>query len=68
VSRRHSDKEARRLIRSLERAGAVVEPRKHGFLIKLDGRPVANIPGTPSDARAMLNARADLRRAGLPDR
>ena len=38
--------------------------RRHGRLRSPDGQVTCTIPGTPSDCRALLNFRAQMRRAG----
>lgn len=54
------------LIARCRAAGAEVEATAGGhYKVKVDGKVVGGIPGTPSDRRWLANARADLRRAGV---
>lgn len=55
------------LFRAVRAAGWIVRPIAHGWLcmpVDASLRPV-RLGGTPSDVRAVRNARAALRRAGL---
>ena len=59
-------KEVRDLTKALEKQGFEVTPSKSGHLIvRLDGRRIATLAGTPSDHRTWLNDLAALRRAGF---
>lgn len=58
-----ADKSIDRLVRSELGNGARLAPgRKHGQLILANGRRIT-FPRTPSDRRAWLNLRGDIRRA-----
>lgn len=57
-------KEINRLINCLIRAGwRYYRGGKHGRLASPDGRAKLSVPGTPSDRRAFLNFRRDIRHA-----
>ncbi|AYD82070.1 HicA-like toxin [Mycobacterium phage Saguaro] len=66
---RAGNKETRRLLREITKAGGEVRPHssKQGhFKVYLDGKYIGGIPGSPSDRRAFANDIARLRRGGLP--
>jgi hypothetical protein len=54
------------LLEEVTRAGGEIEKRKRHWLVRYGGQPITTVPNTPSDYRSLLNARATLRRAGLP--
>jgi hypothetical protein len=57
-----SDKTVSALVRALVRSGwPYVNGKTHGKLVAPNGRRLA-VPGTPSDWRASLNFRRDIRR------
>jgi hypothetical protein len=59
-------KETRKLAREAVQAGATLGRKtRHGTLVLVDNRPVASLPAGNLDHRALKNARANLRRAGL---
>lgn len=58
-------KEVRAMIALAQQHGAAVRRAKHGYLIVTE-QGSANVPGTASDWRAMKNARANLRKIGVP--
>jgi predicted RNA binding protein YcfA (HicA-like mRNA interferase family) len=59
-------KDVRDLVKALEKQGFEVTPSRSGHLIvRLDGRRIATMAGTPSDHRSQLNLLAVLRRAGF---
>ncbi|GAA2753330.1 type II toxin-antitoxin system HicA family toxin [Kitasatospora cinereorecta] len=59
-------KEVRDMARALEKQGFEVTPSKNGHLIvRLDGRRIATLAGTPSDHRSWLNTITVLRKAGF---
>lgn len=63
-----SCKQARDLIKVIERLGAVVKPHcslTGHWKVYLDGRYIGGLAGTPSDRRAWANDIARLRRGGL---
>lgn len=62
-------KEFKQMLKPFLDAGFRVEPTRncHVRVLDVNGNPVAVVPSTPSDRRAVLNARAQLRRA-LNDR
>jgi hypothetical protein len=56
----------KKILKEVKRAGWSVTPGKRHLEIRNpEGRRVATCASTPSDRRAVLNFRADLRRAGL---
>lgn len=62
---RAGNKELRKLLRAIERAGgAVVFSRRH-WKVYLDGVLIVTISASCSDRRAHFSVLADLRRAGL---
>ena len=63
---RSGNKELRKLLRAIERAGGtVVFSRRHWKVYDNDGALLATISGSCSDRRVHHSIRADLRRAGL---
>lgn len=61
-----ADPEVRSLLREVTRRGATIQPTANGhYRVRLNGRTIATVPGTPSDHRWRRNARAQLRRGGL---
>jgi len=56
------DKEINRLVSVLVRDGWNFTRGRHGKLRKPDGSGFVTIPNTPSDHRALLNLRRDIRR------
>ena len=57
-----NDKTVSALVRTLVRSGwQYVDGKTHGKLVAPNGRMLA-VPGTPSDWRASLNFRRDIRR------
>ncbi len=59
-----NDKTVSALVRTLVRSGwQYVNGKTHGKLVAPNGRRLA-VPGTPSDWRASLNFRRDIRRIG----
>lgn len=55
------------LVRQLVRQGwHFSRGRKHGRLRAPDGRGALTVPGTPSDRRAWMNFRRDVRRIARP--
>lgn len=65
----HMNKELRELVKLLQAQGFDVKiTKKNHYFVTKDGKPVATIAGTPSDARSMRNARAALRRAGFTEK
>jgi predicted RNA binding protein YcfA (HicA-like mRNA interferase family) len=57
-----NDKTVSALVRTLVRSGwQYVNGKTHGKLVAPNGRRLA-VPGTPSDWRASLNFRRDIRR------
>lgn len=63
---RAGNKETRRFIKAIEKAGAHVEIGGTGhWKISVDGHLVTTIAASSSDWRARKNAIAQLRRAGL---
>jgi hypothetical protein len=59
-------KDSRDLAKALKEQGFEVTPSKNGHLIvRLGGRRIATLAGTPSDRRTWLNDLAALRRAGF---
>ena len=57
-----NDKTVSALVRTLVRSGwQYVNGKTHGKLVAPNGRRLA-VPGTPSDWRASLNFRSDIRR------
>lgn len=57
-----NDKTVSALVRTLVRSGwQYVDGKTHGKLVAPNGRRLA-VPGTPSDWRASLNFRRDIRR------
>ena len=57
-----NDKTVSALVRTLVRSGwQYVDGKTHGKLVAPNGRRLA-VPGTPSDWRASLNCRRDIRR------
>ncbi|MEV8098819.1 type II toxin-antitoxin system HicA family toxin [Kitasatospora sp. NPDC085879] len=66
LRRQQVKKEVRDLTKALEKQGFEVTPSKSGHLIvRLDGRRIATLAGTPSDHRSWLNTIAVLRKAGF---
>lgn len=59
--------EVRTLLRQLRRQGLDVGMGGSGhWIVRKDGRMVASLPATPGGGnRSLLNARANLRRAGI---
>lgn len=57
----------RPLVKELKLAGYVVLPggNHYGIHRVSDGKKVNQLPSTPSDHRAVLNKRCDLRKAGI---
>lgn len=54
------------LIKAAEDAGWTLERTKKGYRMKHpNGKDAVGFHGTPSDNRALKNARGDFRRAGL---
>ena len=61
-----SDPATRALLRELSSApGVEVERGSKHYVVRLNGRVVGTVTGTPSDHRAVKNARANLRRNGV---
>ena len=61
-----SSKEIDALVRQLVRQGWLfTRGKKHGRLRPPCGHPALTIPSTPSDCRAVLNFKRDLRRAAF---
>ncbi|AVR56773.1 hypothetical protein PBI_ELVA_32 [Microbacterium phage Elva] len=59
------NKDLKKLIKTVEAQGCTVTVSTKGHLLfAKDGRRVAVTGSTPSDKRAFLNLKADLRRAG----
>ena len=59
-----NDKTVSALVRTLVSSGwKYVNGKTHGKLVAPNGRKIA-VPGTPSDWRASLNFRRDIRRIG----
>jgi len=58
--------EVQQLFEEITAAGGELQRRARHWCVMYGGQIIATIPGTPSDHRALLNARANLRRAGLP--
>lgn len=57
-----SSKEIDVVVRQLVRQGwSFTRGKKHGRLRPPCGHPVLTVPGTPSDCRAFLNFKRDLR-------
>lgn len=56
------DKEINQLVASMVRDGWNYSRGRHGKLRKPDGSSFVTIPNTPSDYRAILNLRRDIRR------
>lgn len=62
IMRYSNDKTVSALVRTLVRSGwQYVDGKTHGKLVAPNGRRLA-VPGTPSDWRASLNFRRDIRR------
>ena len=62
IMRYSNDKTVSALVRTLVRSGwQYVNGKTHGKLVAPNGRRLA-VPGTPSDWRASLNFRRDIRR------
>jgi hypothetical protein len=57
-------REVRQLIREIESLGAVVTTRRRHYRIKCPNGALVFMSATPSDYRAIKNARSDLRRIG----
>ena len=57
-------KDIRRVFKALEAQGWRIDRGKRHFKCKAPNGGLVTIPSTPSDHRALLNARAQLRRAG----
>lgn len=55
------------ILRVAKAAGAEIKAQKHGYAVVVDGAIVTSIPRTPSDHRSLKNARASLRRGGIPN-
>ena len=53
------------LVRELRAAGCEIETGGKHYTIKRDGKTVGHLPISPSDRRALLNKRAQLRTAGV---
>lgn len=66
--RRIGNKDTRRLLAEIRKAGGTVIPhqgRDGHFKVYLQGEYIGGLPGTPSDHRALANDIARLRRGGL---
>lgn len=60
------DKDMRKLLKSLVKAGFEVKVTKKGHhAVYLEGRWVTTLSGTPSDHRSIKNGLAALKRAGF---
>ena len=58
--------DTKKLVKELKRQGFEVTMTKGShYEVRLNGRRVATLAGTPSDKRGWLNAIAALRRAGF---
>ena len=69
MTRGRDKKAVKNLTKAIENIeGVTVEKAKRSghFKVRLHGRTVGGFPSTPSESRGMLNAVADLRRAGIP--
>lgn len=63
---RVADPEIRRLVEAAKRHGCRVEKKGSGHLaVYAPNGDIVNLPFTPSDHRAVLNCRSQLRRAGV---
>ena len=62
------DKDIDRLIIELVRQGWTYSRGRHGKLRPPDGQFVVTVPCTPSDHRALLNLKRDIRQASGSDR
>lgn len=61
-------KDIRKLTKKLRKQGwQIEEARKHIKCWAPDGETMVTIPSTPSDHRAIKNAKAQLRRSGARD-
>jgi len=59
-----ADKDFNTFVRQLVRQGwSFQRGGKHGRLTAPTGRPILAVPSTPSDYRALLNFRRDMRNA-----
>ncbi len=58
-------KDVRVLIKKVRKLGCEVHNHRGHWKIYRDGTYLASLPGTPTDHRALLNARSKLRRLGL---
>lgn len=59
-----ADPRLQRLRRALVAGGCVIERgHRHDIVRAPDGRRIVTLPVSPSDARCILNCRADARRA-----
>ncbi|AER49397.1 hypothetical protein STINGER_83 [Mycobacterium phage Stinger] len=56
----------RELVHAVIAVGGEVKPCRGHFKVYVNGALTTTLPGTPSDTRALKNAIATLRRAGLP--
>jgi len=63
---RVTDDEVRAYVEQVKAAGAEVVRSDSHFVVKYRGKTLPSIPKTPSDHRALLNNRSQLRAAGLP--
>lgn len=56
----------KKLIKAAESEGWTLEQTKNGYVMKHpNGTDTVGFHGTPSDKRALMNARGDFRRAGV---
>jgi hypothetical protein len=58
-------KDVRVLIKAIRKLGCEVHNHQGHWKIYRDGSYLTTVPGTPTDHRALLNARSRLRRLGL---
>lgn len=56
----------KKLIKAAETEGWTLEKTKKGYrMLHPNGKDTVGFHGTPSDNRALMNARGDFRRAGV---
>lgn len=63
---RPTDREVAQLFEEITAAGATYERRASHWAVRYGGQIICTVPCTPSDRRSLANARATIRRAGLP--
>ena len=63
---RPTNREVGVLLEEVTAAGGEIQRRTRHWAVLFGGQVIGTVPNTPSDHRSLLNARAALRRAGLP--